>query len=62
MNNPIVKLVLLGLLLMLLIAPFASFAPLMLILLGLGLCWFMWSLVQAFFMADAEREDNQAEG
>lgn len=62
MNNPIVKLVLLGLLLMLLVAPFASFAPLMLILLGLGLCWFMWSLVQAFFMADAEREDNQAEG
>lgn len=62
MNNPIVKLVLLGLLLMLLVAPFASFAPLMLVLLGLGLFWFVTSLVQAFFMADAEREDNQAGG
>lgn len=62
MTNSIVKLVLLGLLLMLLVAPFASFAPLMLVLLGLGIFWFIGSLVQAFFMADAEREDNQAGG
>ena len=40
---------LIGLLLMMLIAPFAGLAPLMLIVFGFGACWFVWSLVQAFF-------------
>lgn len=36
MNNPLIKLLLIGLLMMLLVAPFAGLAPLMLLLLGLG--------------------------
>jgi putative methionine-R-sulfoxide reductase with GAF domain len=60
MNNPVVKLVLMGLLLMTVIAPFAGLAPLMLILVGFGVCWSLWTLVQAFFTADVEGDDNKA--
>jgi len=60
MNNPLVKLVVMGLLLMTVIAPFAGLAPLMLILVGFGVCWSLWTLVQAFFTADVERDDNKA--
>ncbi|MGC1395136.1 MAG: hypothetical protein WA828_12725 [Coleofasciculaceae cyanobacterium] len=58
MNNPIIKLLLIGLLMMLLLAPFAGLAPLMLLLLGLGVCWFIWSLVEAFFTADVEKQNK----
>ena len=61
MNNQLVKLVLIALLLMMVISPFAGLAPLMLILLGLGICWAIWSLVQAFFTADVEGNDKKAE-
>jgi F0F1-type ATP synthase assembly protein I len=60
MNNPLVKLVLIGLLLMTLVAPFAGLAPLMLVVLGFGVCWGLWSLVQAFFTADVKGDDNDA--
>ena len=60
MNNPLVKLVLVGLLLMMVVAPFAGLAPLMLILVGLGICWALASLVQAFFTADVEENDKKA--
>jgi putative methionine-R-sulfoxide reductase with GAF domain len=60
MNNPLVKLVVMGLLLMTVIAPFAGLAPLMLILVGFGVCWSLWTLVQAFFTADVEGDDNKA--
>lgn len=61
MNNPLVRLVLVALLLLLVVAPFAGLAPLMLILLGLGILWSFWSLVQAFFTADVEGDNNKAE-
>jgi putative methionine-R-sulfoxide reductase with GAF domain len=60
MKNPLVKLVLIGLLLMTVIAPFAGLAPLMLVLLGFGVCSALWSLVQAFFTADVEGDDKKA--
>lgn len=60
MNNPIGKLVLIALLLMLVTAPFAGLAPLMLVILGLGVYWAFSSLVQAFFMADVARDDDQS--
>ncbi|HEY9905248.1 MAG TPA: hypothetical protein V6D43_22935 [Candidatus Sericytochromatia bacterium] len=60
MNNPLVKLTLVGLLLMMVVAPFAGLAPLMLILLGLGICWFFWSLVEAFFTADVKGDKDKA--
>jgi predicted lipid-binding transport protein (Tim44 family) len=59
MNNPLVRLVLFGLLLMLVVAPFAGLAPLMLVLLGFGACSVFWSLVQAFFTPD-RGEDKKA--
>lgn len=52
MNNRLLRILLIGLLLMMVIAPFAGLAPMMLILLGIGVCWALWSLVQAFFTAD----------
>jgi hypothetical protein len=60
MNNPLIKLLLIGLLMLMLLAPFAGLAPLMLLLLGLGVCWFIWSLVAAFFTADVEKEQNNS--
>ncbi|GAB4198910.1 MAG: hypothetical protein Fur006_49120 [Coleofasciculaceae cyanobacterium] len=60
MNNSVVKIVLFGLLLMLVITPFAGVAPLMLILLGLGFIWTIGSLVQAFFTTDNEQKDKNA--
>lgn len=60
MNNPLIKLLLIGLLMLMLVAPFAGLAPLMLLLLGLGVCWFIWSLVEAFFTADIEKEQNNS--
>lgn len=61
MNNPLVKILLIGLLLMLVVAPFAGLAPLMLILLGFGVGWAIWLLVQAFFTANTETDNPQTE-
>lgn len=60
MNNPLIKLLLIGLLMLMVVAPFAGLAPLMLLLLGLGVCWSIWSLVAAFFTADVEKEQNNS--
>lgn len=60
MNNLLVRFLLIACLLMLIIAPFASLAPLMLILLGVGICWGIWSLVEAFLIADVKRDSDQA--
>jgi hypothetical protein len=60
MNNRIGKIVIFGLLLMLLFAPFAGFAPLMLILLAFGVYWMIGSLVQAFFSDDVAQKNDKA--
>lgn len=60
MNTHLLKLVLIGLLLMTVMAPFAGLAPFMLILLGFGLCWCFGSWVQAFFTADVERDKEKS--
>lgn len=59
MNNRLGKTVIFGLLLMLLFAPFAGFAPLMLILLGFGIYWMIGSLVQAFFSDDVAQKNDK---
>ena len=59
-NNLLMRIVLFSLLLMLVIAPFAGVAPLMLVLLGFGFYWIIGSLVQAFFTAEVEGEDKTA--
>lgn len=60
MNNSLLRIVLFGFLLMLVITPFAGVAPLMLILLGLGIIGTIGSLIQAFFTADSEQKDKNA--
>jgi hypothetical protein len=60
MNNRLGKIVIFGLLLMLLFAPFAGFAPLMLILLAFGVYWMIGSLVQAFFSDDVAQKNDKA--
>ena len=60
MNNPLYKLVLLGLLLMFVLAPFAGFAPLLLVLLVAGVYWFIAPIVQAFFYGE-QREISYQE-
>lgn len=59
MNNRLGKIVIFGLLLMLLFAPFAGFAPLMLILLAFGIYWMIGSLVQAFFSDDVAQKNDK---
>lgn len=59
MNNRLGKTVIFGLLLMLLFAPFAGFAPLMIILLGFGIYWMIGSLVQAFFSDDVAQKNDK---
>ncbi len=44
---------------MMIIAPFAGIAPLMLILLGLAIASMLWSLVQAFFTTEVQEEDKK---
>ena len=58
MNNPLIKLLLISLLMSLILAPFAGLAPLMLLILGLGVSWFIWSIVEAFLKADGEKKQN----
>jgi hypothetical protein len=60
MNNRLGKIVIFGLLLMLLFAPFAGFAPLMLILLAFGVYWMIGSLIQAFFSDDVAQKNDKA--
>jgi len=60
MNKILGKLVVFGLLLMLLLAPFAGVAPLMLVLLGFGFFWIIGSVVEVFFRSDIEEEDKKA--
>ena len=60
MNNSLIKIVLFGLLLMLVVAPFAGIAPLMLLLLGFGLVGTITSLIQAFLATDQGQNDEKA--
>jgi putative methionine-R-sulfoxide reductase with GAF domain len=59
MNNLLVKILSFSLLLMLVLAPFGGLAPLMLILLGFGICSLLWSSIQAFFTADVEENHKK---
>ncbi|HEY9670540.1 MAG TPA: hypothetical protein V6D11_03790 [Waterburya sp.] len=59
MNNVLVKLILFSVLLIMIIAPFAGIAPLMLVLVGLAIASMLWSLVQAFFTTEAQEGDKK---
>ncbi len=54
MNQPIATLLIFGLLLMAVLSPFGALSVLMLMVLGTGLMWTFWSLVQAFLREPSE--------
>lgn len=60
MKNSLVRIALFGLLLMLLFAPFAGFAPLMLMVLAFGVYWIVGSLIQAFLSDDIAQKNDKA--
>ncbi|HEY9835609.1 MAG TPA: hypothetical protein V6D27_01725 [Vampirovibrionales bacterium] len=54
MNQPIITLLIFGLLLIAVLSPFGALSALMLLVLGTGLLWTLWSLVQAFLREPSE--------
>lgn len=60
MKNPIVEFLLIGLLLMTVVSPFAGLAPLMIILFGFGMFWILGSLMQVFLSTDIERDEDDS--
>lgn len=60
-NNIWDRLVLIGLLLMLILAPFAGFAPLLLILIIAALYWFSSSILQILLLGKTIEDSNEQE-
>lgn len=58
MNQPIITLLLFGLLLIAVLSPFGALSALMLVVLGTGLLWTLWSLVQAFLRDPSENSGS----
>lgn len=54
MNQSIMTLLLFGLLLIAVLSPFGALSALMLVVLGTGLLWTLWSLFQAFLREPSE--------
>ena len=52
------KVILFGLLLMLIFAPFAGFAPLLLVLLLAGVYWFFGSIVRVLIFGESNKGDR----
>ena len=61
MNNILYKAILFGLLLMLVLAPFAGFAPLLLVLLIAGVAWFFSSIVQVLITGKSETVEKDGD-
>ena len=58
MNNIWYRVILFGLLLMLILAPFAGFAPLLLVLLLAGVYWFFSSIVRVLIFGESGKGDR----
>lgn len=58
MNNIWYRVILFGLLLMLILAPFAGFAPLLLVLLLAGVYWFFGSIVRVLIFGESNKGDR----
>lgn len=58
MKNTWVKIVLMGLLLFVVIAPFAGLAPLMLFLVVYGIGSILWSLLRTLVLGETDRENE----
>ena len=62
MNNIWYRLILFSWLLMLIFAPFAGFAPLLLVILISGFCWFLSPLAKILILGDTEPENRDRDG
>lgn len=60
MNNIWYRVILFGLLLMLILAPFAGFAPLLLVLLLAGVYWFFSSIIRVLIFGESSNSDRSA--
>lgn len=60
MDNIWYRVILLGLLLMLVLAPFAGFAPLLLVLLLAGVYWFFSSIVRILIFGESNKGDRSS--
>lgn len=58
MNNIWYRVILFGLLLMLILAPFAGFAPLLLVLLLAGVYWFFSSIIRVLIFGESSNSDR----
>jgi ABC-type glycerol-3-phosphate transport system permease component len=54
MDKKVVQIIVIIFLLTLVLSPFAGLAPLMLLLVGLGLLWASWSLLQVILSGSSE--------
>ena len=61
MNSILNKTILLGLLLMFVVAPFAGFAPLLLVILIAGVCWFVSSIFRVLIFGEDNEVNNPTE-
>ncbi len=60
MNNIWYKTILFGLLLMLILAPFAGFAPLLLVVLIAGVGWFFSSILRVLIFGESEPKSDRS--
>lgn len=60
MNSIWYKTILFGLLLMLILAPFAGFAPLLLVLLIAGVVWFFSSILKVLILGESEPKSDRS--
>lgn len=61
MNSILYKAIILGLLLMLITAPFAGFAPLLLVVLIASIYWFLTSIVRVLVFGEHDTASYQKE-
>jgi hypothetical protein len=59
MKNTLLKIILMGLLLLTVVAPFAGLVPLMLFLVTFGVVSLFWSLLRTLLLGDVEQERPQ---
>lgn len=60
MNNIWYRIILFSLLLMLVLAPFAGFAPLLLVLLIAGVYWFFSSILQVLIFGESDPKSDRS--
>ncbi|MBD3883637.1 hypothetical protein IFO70_17875 [Phormidium tenue FACHB-886] len=58
MSNSLTKFLLLGLLLLLIVSPFAALAPLVVVLVGFVLVWMSWTFIRTLATGETDQRDR----